>query len=179
MNRLETFMYGMVVGLGIGLYLTTKAYTPPAPHPAPVPVTGTVIRVADIFDCSENAQCRILAEAIYFEARSENRIGQAAVGWVAVNRVRHGDYPDNLTDVINDGCQFAYKCDGKHERPQDRLAWNKALQLAEDILMDKVPDPTAGATHYVNRAKLKETPKWVRVYIECARIGRHTFYKEA
>ena len=38
---------------------------------------------------------RCLAEAIYFEARSEPEAGQAAVAQVVLNRVRSGIYPDD------------------------------------------------------------------------------------
>ena len=67
-----------------------------------------------------------MAEAIYFEARNQNLIGQIAVAIVVRNRMRDKRYPSTACDVVRDGyyrrghpvrdkCQFSYWCDGKPE----------------------------------------------------------------
>ena len=58
-----------------------------------------------------------LAEAIYFEGRSESIIGQLAIANVALNRT-----VDNVCNTVHDRCQFSYWCDGKSERMTDTTA---------------------------------------------------------
>jgi spore germination cell wall hydrolase CwlJ-like protein len=62
---------------------------------------------------------RCLAEAVYFEARSEPEAGQAAVAQVVLNRVRSGLYPTSVCGVVYQNrhrhlaCQFTFACEGK------------------------------------------------------------------
>ncbi len=58
-------------------------------------------RFAHLIDkADEFRQMRCLAEAIYFEARSEPEEGQAAVAQVVLNRVMHENYPDTVCGVV-------------------------------------------------------------------------------
>ena len=65
---------------------------------------------------------RCLAEAIYFEARSESNEGRAAVAQVVLNRVKSGLYPDTVCGVVYQNsnrhlaCQFTFTCEGKSLR---------------------------------------------------------------
>ena len=69
-----------------------------------------------------------LAQAIYYEARSESEDGQRAVAQVVLNRVRHPAWPNSVCGVVyqgpmraGGGCQFTFTCDGslacRAERP--------------------------------------------------------------
>ena len=78
---------------------------------------------AALIDPKDNArQMRCLAEAIYFEARSEPEAGQAAVAQVVLNRVRSGIYPTDVCGVVYQdanrpfACQFSFACEGKSLR---------------------------------------------------------------
>ncbi|HCR66389.1 MAG TPA: cell wall hydrolase, partial [Oceanicaulis sp.] len=57
---------------------------------------------------------RCLAEAIYYEARSETLAGQMAVAEVVINRSRHRAYPNSICGVVyqgserRTGCQFTF-----------------------------------------------------------------------
>ena len=68
------------------------------------------------------AEQKCLANAIYFEARSESLRGQAAVAQVVLNRVRNPAYPNSICGVVyqNDNwrnrCQFSFACDGIKDR---------------------------------------------------------------
>ena len=61
---------------------------------------------------------RCLAQAVYFEARSEPEEGQAAVAQVVLNRAMSGLYPGSVCGVVfqnqerRDACQFSFACDG-------------------------------------------------------------------
>ncbi len=47
---------------------------------------------------ADNLSC--LAEAVYFEARSESFVAQLAVANVILQRVQSERYPDNICDVV-------------------------------------------------------------------------------
>lgn len=49
---------------------------------------------------------RELANVIYHEARGESRRGQAAVGYVVLNRVADPRYPDTIEGVVWQRAQF-------------------------------------------------------------------------
>jgi len=65
-----------------------------------------------------DSEKRCLAEAVYFEARSEPEAGQAAVAQVVLNRVSSGLYPNNVCGVVYQnrhhykGCQFSLRLRG-------------------------------------------------------------------
>lgn len=70
---------------------------------------------ASVFDAKQQ---KCLAEAIYFEARSETHRGQVAVAQVVLNRVKNPAYPATICDVVYQNrnlyneCQFSFACDG-------------------------------------------------------------------
>ena len=65
---------------------------------------------------------RCLAQAIYFEARSEPLSGWAAVADVVINRALDARYPATICGVVFQGeyrrhkCQFSFACDGLSDR---------------------------------------------------------------
>jgi len=124
---------------------------------------------------------RCLTEALYFEARGEEAVGQYAVAEVILNRVDHAGYPDTVCGVVNQGtgrrhaCQFAYTCDGRLEIIHDTAAWNRLGHVAR-IMLDGAPrDLTHGATHY---HATSVTPRWARRYPRTAQYGKHFFYRQ-
>ncbi len=128
-----------------------------------------------------NGEWRCLTEALYFEARGEEVVGQYAVAEVILNRVDHRNYPNTICGVVNQGtgrqyaCQFTYTCDGNPETIHDTGAWHRLGHVAR-IMMDGAPrDLTDGATHYhanwVN-------PRWARLYPRTATYGVHHFYRQ-
>ena len=83
-------------------------------------------RYADLIEPhAMDSEQRCLAEAVYFEARSEPEDGQAAVAQVVLNRVKSGLYPSNVCGVVYQnrhrymGCQFSFACEGKSLRITD------------------------------------------------------------
>ena len=78
-----------------------------------------------------------LALNIYWEARSEPRLGQIAVAAVTLNRVADPGFPDTVCSVVRQGeergrnlCQFSWHCDGLDDRPGNLAAWQHAQRLA-------------------------------------------------
>ena len=123
---------------------------------------------------------KCLAEAIYFEARSEPVTGQAAVAQVVLNRVRSGLYPSNVCGVVYQnrhrylGCQFSFACEGKSLRITEPGPWQQAVRVAKDVTEGKTYlSGVGGATHYhANYVK----PTWSRRLQKMEKIGTHIFY---
>lgn len=120
-----------------------------------------------------------LAEAIYFEARGEDVIGQFAVAEVILNRVDSHRFPATICKVVNQGtgqkhrCQFSYTCDGKAETISEARAWARAGKIAR-IMLDGGPRVlTGGATFYHTKAV---SPKWSKAFHQTTTIGTHRFY---
>jgi spore germination cell wall hydrolase CwlJ-like protein len=120
---------------------------------------------------------RVMALNMYHEARGEGRIGMLAVGWVVLNRMADGAYPDTVRGVIYQGCQFSWVCDGISDRPRDPEAWRKAVKTAADLLRRPRIDPTRGAMWY--HASWVRDPGFGPRVAEVRRIGRHVFYARA
>ena len=123
---------------------------------------------------------KCLAEAIYFEARSEPERGQMAVAQVIVNRAFSGYYPNDICGVIYQNrhrhlaCQFTYACDGIPDIVHSKSHWQVAERLANEALDGKGYLQDVGkATHY---HAYYVSPRWARSMRKMVRIGAHTFY---
>ena len=118
-----------------------------------------------------------MALAMYWEARGEGQRGMVAVGHVIMNRVKSPQFPDNVCHVVHQGgetppCQFSWWCDGKSDTPRDAVQWKKAVAAANDVLLQRVADPTRGALFF--HSTRIERP-WQRP--RTAQIGGHVFYR--
>ncbi len=121
-----------------------------------------------------------MALNIYFEARSESRLGKLAVAAVTLNRVAAPAFPDSVCAVVNQGeergrhlCQFSWRCDGLTDAPANVAAWLDARSVAQQALTRPLADPTGGALWYHADHVL---PDWARAMRLQARIGHHLFY---
>lgn len=124
---------------------------------------------------------KCLAEAIYFEARSESEKGQYAVAQVVMNRTRTGYYPASVCGVVyenkhrRNACQFSFACDGKPKRVRDKESWKTAMRIADDVLLNGAYLPEIGtATHY---HATYVRPRWIRDMTDRTRVGTHVFYR--
>ncbi len=139
-------------------------------------------RYVDLIDPDNmNKEQRCLAEAVYFEARSEPLAGQAAVAQVILNRVKSGLYPSSICGVVYQNrhrhlaCQFTFACEGKSLRIRDTESWDRAKQVASAVLEGRTYlADVGGATHY--HADYVR-PSWSRRLKKMDVIGRHIFYK--
>lgn len=139
----------------------------PVPQPPRAPLFNTVN--------DEDRYC--LAQNIYFEARGESTVGQAAVGWVTLNRVMNSDFPGEICKVVWQDSQFSWTHDGRSDRPKDQAAWATAQAIAGEVLqaygVDR--DPTEGAT-YFHADSVK--PAWRKKYDRVVQIDGHIFYAD-
>lgn len=126
----------------------------------------------------EEADC--LAEAVYYEARSEGATGQMAVAEVVMNRVRDPRFPKTICGVVyqghyrETGCQFTFTCDGSlYHKPRGE-AWDRAKAVAMNVMLGLSKPVTNKATHYhtdyVN-------PYWKAGMVKTKVIGTHIFYR--
>ncbi len=123
----------------------------------------------------DDATVACVAEAVYYEARGTSTTAQAAVAHVVLNRTESEHFPDTPCDVVNDGCQFSYMCDGRPERmaePEDRRA---AFETAKTVLAGDLRDPTAGALFF--HAKTASNTAFFSSRSATAEIGGHVFYR--
>ena len=123
---------------------------------------------------------KCLAEAIYYEARSETLDGQKAVAEVIANRTRSKYYPGSICGVVyqgsnlKTGCQFSFTCDGSLRIAPRGESWRQAQNLAKKAMLGQNGKVTSSATHYHTVAVL---PVWSASLVETKRIGAHIFYR--
>lgn len=136
---------------------------------------------AVIDQARSSSEQHCLAEAIYFEARSEPEEGQAAVAQVVLNRVMSGLYPPSVCGVVfqnrqrHNACQFSFACEGRALRITEPASWTQALRVAREVTdgATYVSD-VGGSTHYHANYV---APGWSRRLVKMDRIGHHIFYK--
>lgn len=126
----------------------------------------------------EPADLRCLAEAVYYEAKTQTVQGQLAVAQVVLNRRKSFAFPSSICAVVyqkrGKTCQFSWTCNAAlRAKPKDPLLWAVAEQVAVYSLKGQL-DPTRGAT-YFHATHVK--PNW-RHLKRSARIGGHIFYTD-
>ncbi|WP_232475951.1 cell wall hydrolase [Flavisphingomonas formosensis] len=121
-----------------------------------------------------------LAEAVYYEARSEPIEGQRAVAQVVLNRVRDRAFPHSVCGVVYQGsqratgCQFSFTCDGSRTYAPIGIAWRRALAVAQAALDGSVYEPVGSATFYHTTAV---SPWWAPSLTRIVTVGAHIFYR--
>ena len=123
-----------------------------------------------------------LIRTIAFEASGETEVGKVAVAYVVLNRKKSGRWGDNIKAVVTSPGQFEPWMTRRREieglSPNDPRYQSAAI-IADAVLSGQTPDPTAGATHFLNPIIVRERrggslPSWASG--EGRPIGRHTFY---
>jgi spore germination cell wall hydrolase CwlJ-like protein len=123
-----------------------------------------------------------LIRTIAFEASGETEIGKAAVAHVILNRRKDGRWGDRIRDVVTYPWQFEPWMTRRGEieklSPDDHR-YLDAARIADAVLTGTVPDPTAGATHFLNPIIVRQRrggslPSWAEG--DGQPIGRHVFY---
>ncbi|AMJ59073.1 cell wall hydrolase [Bosea sp. PAMC 26642] len=126
-------------------------------------------------------QQRCLAEAVYFEARSESDEGRAAVAQVVLNRVKSGLYPDSVCGVVYQNsnrylaCQFTFTCEGKSLRITEPAPWRDAVRIAREVYEGTTYMPEVGASTHYHAQYVR--PYWAKKLKKMDTIGQHVFYK--
>lgn len=126
------------------------------------------------------AEIDCLAEAVYYEARSESTAGQMAVAEVVLNRVADSRYPNTVCDVVyqghyrSTGCQFTFTCDGSKRRAPRGRSWDRSRAVALHVSLGLARERTGNATHYHT---YYVDPYWSAGLVETRTIGSHIFYR--
>ena len=129
-------------------------------------------------DRARAQQC--LAQAVYYEAAREPRLGQEAVAQVVLNRVRHPAYPKSICGVVyqgaarSTGCQFTFTCDGSLARAPEPVLWRRAQEVAKRALAGYVDKAVGSATHYHAQYV---APYWAPTLVKMTQVGQHIFYR--
>lgn len=141
---------------------------------------------------SEMKEIKCLATMVYGEARGEQKTGQVAVAYSAMNRAQG---KKSLCDVVLAPKQYSIFNNNpelraaaqslilppKKKNSIDEDSWKSAQDVADIVFRRKVEDPTNGSTHYlapkVMKAKGYIYPRWSRQYTLVAVIDNHKFYK--
>ena len=165
-----------------GVRIVVAAKGAPETTLAPKSAPGEKPDYASLIDPKDSArQMQCLAEAVYFEARSEPEDGQAAVAQVVLNRVRSGNYPANVCGVVYQdrnrpfACQFSFACEGKSLRIEEPGPWAVAVRIAQNVASGAVYNPQVGEA--VNYHANYVMPYWASTLQRVDRIGHHIFYK--
>jgi spore germination cell wall hydrolase CwlJ-like protein len=126
-------------------------------------------------------ESRCLAEAVYFESRSEPEAGQAAVAQVVLNRVQSGLYPATICGVVYQNrhhykaCQFSFACEGKSLRITEPESWATAARIAREVMDGRTYITDVGRSTHYHATYVK--PRWARALTRMDMIGRHVFYR--
>lgn len=156
-----------------------RAPTPPA-SVAPVARTERP-NYAALIEQDRAREEKCLAEAIYFEARSESEEGQAAVAQVVLNRVGSGLYPTTICGVVYqnrhrfNACQFSFACEGRALRVNEPDSWRMATRIAREVLDGKTYVADVGNSTHYHAAYVR--PYWAKALKKMDKIGTHIFYK--
>lgn len=158
---------------GVTALVTPRAE---APAIAPPPPVGTLADLVLAYAGTETAdrEQECLANAVYFEARSEPIEGQLAVAEVVMNRAASGRYPTDLCSVITQKAQFSFIRRGKFPRPdRESQAWKKAVAIATIAKQKLAPTLPASVLWY---HATYVSPSWGKRLTKQTQIGLHIFY---
>jgi spore germination cell wall hydrolase CwlJ-like protein len=130
----------------------------------------------------EPEQRDYLVRTLAFEAANEPDAGKAAVVHVILNRVESKRWGDNVKDVVTQRWQFEPWMTRRSEMErlsEDDPVYRDAARIADAVLAGEIPDPTGGATHFLNPKVVRQRrggslPSWASGAGQ--HIGQHTFY---
>ena len=110
---------------------------------------------------------KLIANAVYGEARGEPYEGQVAVAAVILNRVQSSSFPNTVSGVIFEPRAFTAVSDGQ--------IWLTPDERAKEAVIDAINgwDPTGEALYYFNPNTATSGWIWTRPQIK--QIGKHIF----
>ncbi len=110
---------------------------------------------------------KLMANAVYGEARGEPYEGQVAVAAVIINRIKSPSFPNTASGVIFQPRAFTAVADGQiYLTPNE-----KARQAVQDAVDGW--DPSGGCLYYFN--PVTATSKWIWTRPQVKTIGKHIF----
>lgn len=109
----------------------------------------------------------LMARVIEGEAANEPYMGKVAVGAVIMNRARHKEFPDSISNVVYQPMAFCVVRTGLINRTPTEESLRAARAAAQGT------DPTGGALYFFNPSKKINPWMWDRTHL--AKIGNHNF----
>ena len=149
---------------------------PETPVAVPMPrasnLAELVLTYAGVATTDREQEC--LANAVYFEARSEPIEGQLAVAEVVLNRAASGRYPTDLCAVITQKAQFSFIRHGRFPHAdRSSEAWRKAVAIAS-IARQKLAGSLPSDVLWYHATYV--SPSWGKRLTRQTQIGLHIFY---
>jgi len=153
-DKMRRFLWTI---LWLFILLTILAF-PSIEHIKPIKAQNT--------NYSDN-DLKLMANAVYGEARGEPYIGQVAVAAVILNRLKSSSFPDTISGVIFEPRAFTAVADGQ--------IWLTPNDTAKKAVKDALNgwDPTDGSEYYFNPETA--TSKWIWSRPQIKKIGKHIF----
>ena len=157
------------------LYNATKNWKPTVPkntgssaagQKQATPAKSPSLATSNTMGLSDN-DLKIMANAVYGEARGEPFEGQVAVAAVILNRVRSPEFPNTPSGVIFQPLAFTAVADG-----QIYLEPNEGARQAVQQALNGW-DPSGGCLYYFNPKTA--TSKWIWSRPQVKTIGEHIF----
>ncbi|MGG1659620.1 cell wall hydrolase [Brevibacillus sp. NRS-1366] len=110
---------------------------------------------------------KLMANAVYGEARGEPYEGQVAIAAVILNRVKSPSFPNTPSAVIFEPRAFTAVADGQ--------IWLEPNDSARKAVKNALSgwDPSGGCTYYFNPATA--TSQWIWSRPQVKKIGKHIF----
>jgi hypothetical protein len=154
-----------------------------------VPDAATSVRRAVGQSALPNDQRDLMTRMVMMEAGNQSRLGKEAVAHVIMNRVADGRYGDGVQGVLTKKSQFEPWGNPSTRAqmlstPTDSPRYQAAKDAVDRVLSGEAPDPTNGATHFLNKAtsssrgdSAMNAGGWGRTGRDQVTIGAHTFMK--
>jgi N-acetylmuramoyl-L-alanine amidase len=152
------------------LWQATKSWAPTAnwkQSPAAAPAQDTSSTTPSSRSDVTDNDIKIMANAVYGEARGEPYVGQVAVAAVILNRLKSAEFPHTVSGVIFQPGAFTAVADGQ--------IWLTPNSSAKKAVQDALGgwDPTNGCLYYFN--PVTATSKWIWTRQQVKTIGKHIF----
>lgn len=174
----KQFLCSFLFSFGVMLHnVISLEETIPLLHNSHIPLYKKYINAESL--CLQSEECRLLSEIGYYESRNQSDEGQLAVMQTVLNRVAHPRWPNTIKDVVYDGCQFSYTCDGSIGRRKANLKeWQRSYKLAYRLLTGNAKADLGVDTKKVTHYHTKQVkPYWSRIFTKVGELDDHVFYK--
>lgn len=123
-----------------------------------------------------------LAATIYMEAENQSYLGKLAVGHVVLTTAIARKQTIARV-VLTPWFISSWNTDAPTRRrlseavEMDPPAWEQSMKAAASVFYGIEPDPTGGATNYLNVAAVKKLPTWYDKSKVVKKIDDHEFLK--
>lgn len=177
-----------IICIGVAVFVLGLIFTSPSQHQVDMDDHGIITEyklsqkeklifkkeTEKVSWCKHDKECRVLAEAIVYEVRSDSELGKVSVAHVILNRVNDPRrWGDTIKEVVYQPFQFSYTGKKQKNIPSQK-DWKDGYLVAYEVLHGLVGSPVKEATHYHTKAV---SPKWANSYEIVAVVDSHIFYR--